>query len=129
VLCAIDNQAASEHVLRWAWEWAEEFHADLTVVHAIPRLEPPDDYLAAEGLTRRAEEATATVRCFLTKTGSHADILVDSGEPAAVVARAVKRAKADVVVIGRSPKAGGMGRLRPQAYSIIRESPCPVISV
>ena len=129
VLCAIDNGPGSEPVLRWAHELANEFHAPLTVVHAVPKLEPPDDYLAAEGLTRRAEEARAIARCFLNKTGIHADIVIDAGEPATVVARAAETLHADVAVIGRSPKNDGAGRLRPHAYSIIRESPCPVVSV
>ena len=129
VLCAIDNGPATEHVLRWGWELAQEFHAPMTVVHAITKIEAPDDYLAAEGLTRRVEDATAKVRCFLSKAGIRGDILIDAGDPAAVVAKAAEYIRADVTVIGRSPKMGGMGRLRPHAYSIIRESPCPVVSV
>ena len=35
--------------------------------------------------------------------------------------------KADLLVIGRAAK--GLGRLRSNAYALIRESPCPVISV
>jgi nucleotide-binding universal stress UspA family protein len=36
---------------------------------------------------------------------------------------------ADLVVIGRSPDTGVLGRLRTHAYALIRESPCPVISI
>jgi len=32
-------------------------------------------------------------------------------------------------VIARGSAAGGFGRLRTHAYSIIRQSPCPVVSV
>jgi hypothetical protein len=40
----------------------------------------------------------------------------------------VEETYADVVVIGRS--AGkGVGRLHAHAYALIREAPCPVISV
>ena len=128
VLCAIDNSPASEHVLLWAWDLAREFKAEFTVLHAIPNLEPPDEFLAAD-LTSRADEARSMVQCFLTKAGIQADVLIDAGEPATVVAKAAKATGADVTVIGRSLKRGGAGRLRPHAYSIIRESPCPVVSV
>jgi hypothetical protein len=36
---------------------------------------------------------------------------------------------ADLVVIGRSPFKSVVGRLHAHAYSLIREAPCPVISV
>ena len=36
---------------------------------------------------------------------------------------------ADLLVIGRSVENGALGRLRTNAYSIIRQSPCPVVSV
>jgi nucleotide-binding universal stress UspA family protein len=36
---------------------------------------------------------------------------------------------ADLVVIGRSCGNGVVGRLRTNSYAIIRECPCPVISV
>jgi nucleotide-binding universal stress UspA family protein len=129
VLCAIDNGPASLYALTWAGGLAQEFHASLTVVHAISKLDPPDDFLIAGGLPRREENAAATVRCFLTKAGIPAEILIAAGEPATVVAKAAEDTGADVVVIGRSLKKGGMGRLHPHAYSIIRESPCPVVSV
>jgi nucleotide-binding universal stress UspA family protein len=35
----------------------------------------------------------------------------------------------DLVVIGRGVLQGTMGRLRTHAYGIIRNAPCPVISV
>jgi hypothetical protein len=36
---------------------------------------------------------------------------------------------ADLLVIGRGSAAGMFGRLRTNAYAIIRQSPCPVVSV
>jgi nucleotide-binding universal stress UspA family protein len=37
--------------------------------------------------------------------------------------------QSDLLIIGRSPASGVLGRLRTHAYSIIRRSPCPVLSV
>jgi len=55
--------------------------------------------------------------------------LIEEGDPAQVVRAAAIRRNADVVVIGRSPREGVLGRLRPNAYSIVRDAPCPVVSV
>jgi nucleotide-binding universal stress UspA family protein len=54
---------------------------------------------------------------------------VEAGDPAAVVCDAARERKADLLVIGRSASEGVLGRLRAQAYSMIRQSPCPVISI
>lgn len=129
VLCAIDNSPASEHVLRWARSFASEFQAPLTVVHAVARIEAPDDFLDQETRQHRLDTAAANVRCFQTKTGARGEIVIAEGDPAKVVAGEALRYNAGVVVIGRTPPEKGEGRLRTHAYSILRESPIPVISV
>jgi nucleotide-binding universal stress UspA family protein len=55
--------------------------------------------------------------------------LVEAGEPAKTICAAAERVSADVLVIGRGSAAGVYGRLRTNAYAIIRQSPCPVVSV
>jgi len=121
LLCAIDNGPASERVLTWARDFASEFGARITVVHA------------AHVLGRRTEEASEQIRCLLKKLGvrGEIEIVVDDGDSdtGKSVAAVAAKLNADVVVIGRSPDATGLGRLRANAYAIIRQSPCPVISV
>jgi hypothetical protein len=46
-----------------------------------------------------------------------------------VVREAVLRERAQLVVIGRGHTQGGLGRIRTHSYSIIRSSPCPVLSI
>jgi hypothetical protein len=58
-----------------------------------------------------------------------ADILLEAGEAARVICSAAARLAAAVVVIGRGSAAGDFGRLRTNCYAIIRQSPCPVVSV
>jgi nucleotide-binding universal stress UspA family protein len=47
----------------------------------------------------------------------------------AVVHTAAVEQDADLVVIGRGVLKEALGRLRSNGYSIIRDSPCPVISI
>jgi nucleotide-binding universal stress UspA family protein len=54
---------------------------------------------------------------------------VVTGEVSKVVAELSGETKADLLVIGRKAEAGVLGRLEMTAYSIIRQSPCPVVSV
>jgi nucleotide-binding universal stress UspA family protein len=39
------------------------------------------------------------------------------------------RRGADLLVIGRGSESGLLGRLRANAYAILRESPCPVVTI
>lgn len=73
-----------------------------------------------------AEAELQQLRC---DSGAEAQLVVEPGEPAQVIAAAAQRIGADVVVIGRGSAGGAIGRLRANAYAIIRQSPCPVVSV
>jgi nucleotide-binding universal stress UspA family protein len=117
VICAIDLRTA-EGALLWARDFASEFKAELIVVHAVH--EQPQV---------SAAEAHEYIRCLQRKLSVAGEILIEEGNPAQVVQAAANRRNADVVVIGRSPREGVSGRLRTNAYSIVRDAPCPVVSV
>jgi nucleotide-binding universal stress UspA family protein len=53
----------------------------------------------------------------------------DSNSIPPAVSAAAAQLEADLVVIGRAASRGVLGRLRTNAYSIIRQSSCPVVSV
>lgn len=122
VMCAIDFRMP-EPALVWAGGFAAEFGAELTVVHAVHQMEPRDP--EAMGAAQAGEH----IRCLLRKLSRAGEILIEEGDPAQVVRAAANRRNADLVVIGRSPREGVLGRLRTNAYSIVRDAPCPVVSV
>jgi nucleotide-binding universal stress UspA family protein len=117
ILCAVDLGPHSSKTLFWAARLAQEFGARLTLLHAAPC--GPDVHLAAGEELRRLQEFV----------GAEADLALENGEPAPVICGAAERLHADVLVIGRGSAAGVFGRLRTNAYAIIRQSPCPVVSV
>jgi nucleotide-binding universal stress UspA family protein len=129
VLCAVDHSDASDRALAWAAGFAGEFKSVLTVVRATPPLPAPDDVLNPDWEDARREEAEKQIRCLQAKIGTHANILVEEGDPAEIVARAALERRADLVVIGRSHKKSGLGRAQEHAYQIVRDSPCPVVSI
>jgi nucleotide-binding universal stress UspA family protein len=117
VLCAVDLGPQSRKTLVWASTLAREFGARLTLLHAMP-CGPDVQHAAGEEL-----------RLLQGEAGAQADIEMQTGEPAQVICEAAERLRADVLVIGRGSAAGVFGRLRTNAYTIIRQSPCPVVSV
>ena len=54
---------------------------------------------------------------------------METGDASTVVAQLAGKLKADLLVIGRKSAAGVLGRLDMTAYSIIRQSLCPLVSV
>lgn len=132
VACAIDLGAESEEVLRWAMDLAKSVDAELTVIHAAPSLEygaTYGDWFPVDARDVLVKGAAERLAKLMAKVGCDATTHVDSADAIAYVRDMAEESKADVLVIGRSPKKGVWGRLRTHAYGIIRESPCPVISV
>ena len=130
VLCAIDLLPESMRALSWASQFAAEFGAKLHVVHAVPELQMNEGaYFDPDWRQMLATRAREQVDELLGKAGIQAEVLIESGSPPRVVHSAAGNSQADLVVIGRHSATGLMGRLRTNAYAIIRESPCPVVSV
>lgn len=137
IVCAVDLGPLSANVLAWAATLQREFDARLTLLHATLAVSGSEGALAGASeprwnvMVRAAAEAE--LHQFRSDSGAAADLLVETGEPAQVISEAVRRLRADLLVIGRgSAGATGrpaFGRLRANAYAIIRQSPCPVVSV
>jgi nucleotide-binding universal stress UspA family protein len=125
VLCAVDLGPQSEKTYTWAAWLAGEFQAQLTLMHALASTSETEVSWRAQ-IRETVEEEFARLQ---TAVGVPAEILIDAGEPARVVCTAAERTHADVLVIGRGSAAGVFGRLRTNAYALIRQSPCPVVSV
>jgi nucleotide-binding universal stress UspA family protein len=118
ILCAVDLKPLSARVLDWASHLAEEYQAELTLVHVTP------------GGTQPAPiEAQRALEQLRTATYYPVSVRVEAGDASTVVAQLAGKLKADLLVIGRKSAAGVLGRLDMTAYSIIRQSPCPVVSV
>jgi nucleotide-binding universal stress UspA family protein len=119
ILCAVNLKTASARVLNWASRLAEEYQAELTLVHVTP---------GGESQQRRSVVRSALEE--LQKAAAYpAAVRVEAGDVSTVVAHLAGESKADLLVIGRKAAAGVLGRLEMTAYSIIRQSPCPVVSV
>ena len=118
VMCAVDLGPQSAKALAWAAHFSREFDARLTLFH-VTACDPQLRSSAGDALNSLRSQVGA----------SSAELDVESGEASRLICAAAKRLDADVLVIGRGSAAGVFGRLRTNAYAIIRESPCPVVSV
>jgi nucleotide-binding universal stress UspA family protein len=131
-VCAIGSDSDSQRVLRYASQAAESVHANLTLVHVIPSSKPdlPVELDLGERLqSAEREAASRRIEELQSAAGSHARASIAIGPIRDMLTEAARRFRADVLVIGRSPESGVLGRLRDLTYAIARDAPCPVLSI
>jgi len=131
VLCAVDLSPASLPLVRWASEFAREQGAALKLAHAIPAAKTPVAF-DLEGDRFRGflfDQAHAQMAKLQQEAGTNLDSVVEGGDVAHVVADAARAGQSDLVVIGRGIMQHTLGNMRTNVYSMIREAPCPVMSV
>jgi nucleotide-binding universal stress UspA family protein len=119
VLCGVALDDRAESVCRAAALVAAEYGASLTLVHVLEGAATSDAH---------RENALSRLQKMATACGGSATFCVEAGSPDNVIGSIARATATDLVVIGRS-SPGPLGRLRAQSYGIIRESPCPVLSI
>jgi nucleotide-binding universal stress UspA family protein len=130
VVCAIDLTPKSVEELRFAKRVACENRAGLYVVYSEPAIEDFVHSESAQRFTRFLEfRAREEYEPLAQQANLEVPIEVVNGPLGASIADAVRRHKGDLLVIGRGVIEERLGRLRTDAYDIIRSSPCPVLSV
>ena len=131
IACAVDLDCHSAETLTWAAHFASDFHGQLNIVHAIPALEPGFEIpFGGDWKSDLANLARENLEKLVAATGSEvAGIYVQAGEPRKTVCSFAKSSGADLLIVGRGHEGGIAGNLPTTAYAIIRESPCPVVSV
>jgi nucleotide-binding universal stress UspA family protein len=130
VLCAIDATPPSGALIQWAAEYAELTGAQLRLVHAVSGISGwPERRLDDEFEKTLRSDTRLVIENLQKSVENTSPICVGVGDVAQVVRAEGERHKADLIIIGRGILHKTMGRLRTNAYSIIRHAPCPVLSV
>jgi nucleotide-binding universal stress UspA family protein len=130
VTAALDLGPQSERTLMWAARFAKDAGARLALVHATPAMEGIVGEHVDPEWRRQVEGAVREELGELQKRlNIDAPLHLESGEAARTVCDVAADLETDLLVIGRGSAAGVFGRLRANAYSIIRESRSPVVSV
>lgn len=130
MLCASDFSDGDKSLLQSATEFAGGMGANLTVIHAVPGAQTPmnvvPDYDFQHFLLQAAREQGAKLQ---HEAGTNLPVHVAGGDVSKVVRAEAIEQNADLVIIGRGKLHNAFGRLRTHSYSIIRDSPCPVLSL
>jgi nucleotide-binding universal stress UspA family protein len=130
IVCAVDLGPRTVSLIQWAAQFSNTLNAGLRFVHAIPGIESwPDRQFDLEFEEALEQDARERMTAFQKQAGISAPVCLGRGNVAAVVEQEARRYKADIIVIGRGCIQGKLGRLRTHAYGVIRQAPCPVISI
>jgi nucleotide-binding universal stress UspA family protein len=125
-VCAIDLSADSERVLRSAGDLALAAGAELSLIHALRSSGADSD------AQMRAEEELKARQSFSElqkRVGSNVSVRIAAGPVKEALLDAALQSSADVLVVGRGPHAGALGRMRDLTYALVRDSSCSVVSV
>jgi nucleotide-binding universal stress UspA family protein len=119
-------------VLRFAHQAAAEAHANLQIIHAIQAAGPDLPIqldLDEEIQSKERKHVREFIADLQQRVGSQAPVQLVVGLIKEALLEAARQFDADVLVIGRSPQSGAIGRLRDLTYVMVRDSPLPVMSV
>jgi len=122
MLCALEDYRRDLPVLQWAAEFACEQKLELRLVHAVGGPEDCED-------NPSFRESLLNAGKLQAQAGTKFEVCVDVGPAGQVIHKKAIGYAADIVVIGRGVIQKPLGRWRSGAYEIVREAPCPVISV
>jgi nucleotide-binding universal stress UspA family protein len=130
ILCAVDLKPESRKTLETAIEVAGKNEAKLELFHVPADGVPVDS--AEERMQQMLIEAAGRELIAVEDADAkdqEPEVAMESGSIAEMVRKLALRKRADLVIIGRGSIRSGLGRLHANSYDIIRESPCPVLSV
>jgi nucleotide-binding universal stress UspA family protein len=131
-LCAIGLEADSERVLRYAHQIAKQAQANLIIVHALQAADsnlPIQMDLDERVQSEERQQARERIAGLQRRVGSEAPVRIVVGPIKGALLEASRQFDADLLMIGRSPESGAFGRMRDLTYTLIRDSPFPVLSI
>jgi nucleotide-binding universal stress UspA family protein len=130
ILCAIDLERESHRIIDAAAMLGRMLTAQVYLVHCIPVPETgPAEGFLSEFDRFLADAARHKLADLQRRAGTDFEVSLEGGSISEVVRRTAIHKWADLVVIGRGHAQSHFSRLRTNAYSIVRESPCPVLSI
>jgi len=125
-VCGVGSTADSERVLCYARDAALAAGAKLSAIHVVQSSEGGSNAQISSEAERKAGNSLAELRDKARLDGS---VRIVVGPVKERLLDATRQSSADLLVIGRGHHAGVLGRMRDLTYSLIRDAPCPVVSV
>jgi nucleotide-binding universal stress UspA family protein len=135
ILVPVDFSESADKALRYAFKFAEQFGAKVTLLHVIQPTVYPTDFATPpttvsaldEAVRARVEEKLASLA---SHTGVNCGSVVRSGQPYYEIAAAAREQDVDLIIISTHGHTGLKHvLLGSTAERVVRYAPCPVLTV
>jgi nucleotide-binding universal stress UspA family protein len=129
IVCAVDETDEACAVLKAADAFARSWDAKLAVVHVADTIPPNPADIPEIYMKEVVAAAGGRLRERMSQLGIAAPYSVsDAGICGGIRAECIRR-NADMLFVGRGHSQQGIARVWSHLYSVVRDSPCPVISI
>ena len=125
ILCAVELNPEADVVFKAAAFLADAYRARVCLLHIEPSSHEHGGEASAQTIRSAFDQA---LKSEGRKVGDITVRVLDVAIPEGI-RRTATEEKADVVVVGRGHQRDNLSRIWSHLYTIIRESPCPVLSV
>jgi len=119
-VCALSLTCDSERILSFAGRAAATVGAKLSVIHVI---DADDAFASAEKSARTCMEK------LFQKIGWRGELRIAVGSRKQALIEAARSCDADLLIIGRTIGSSPFDHVQSLSYELIRDSPCPVVSI
>jgi nucleotide-binding universal stress UspA family protein len=129
ILCALDDSDEAQGVLKAAAAFADNYRAQLWLVQVVqmPPVTMEIDFSPyKKDLIDASEDRLQELKAQLGINALHTVI---EGAVADGVRQEAVRRRADLIITGRGHAQAAVGRIWSNVYPIVREAPCPVLSL
>ncbi|MBV8571143.1 MAG: universal stress protein [Acidobacteriaceae bacterium] len=129
ILCSLELTEEAVPLLRFTKQVAEEFGAEVRIVHCVPEGEArPQAYFNATFHAYLKSSARMQIDKLQKKAGTNFPLILTDQYVARDLADAAAAGKVDLILAGRGRSQGALGTWRTHLSQILSEAPCPVLS-
>lgn len=124
VMVATDGRAHSDKAVQCGFSYSKAFKAKLYVLYVIA---PNGEETKGREL-KNAMKALEHAKSRGAEEGVEVVTLMEAGDPSKVIVDVTDEIEADVLVVGSSPKAGGLHLMSKSVMeTCVKHAPCTVI--
>ena len=130
IVCTISSASEeSRAVIMAADSLAKSYRAKLTLVHVVEVANAAWEVTMSEYRQEMIEAGEKMLAKLKQEMNLDADLRVSEDMVSPGVSKIAKEVEADLMIVGRGHSQDWMARFTSRLYSIVRDAPCPVLSI